>query len=73
MNYVFGKTKVDKHICSFDSVKLVKVIADNPRYSVADKGAWSLLTRYCSCGAERAFDLMRREDAEERLEQLIRG
>ena len=71
MKYRFGVTKVEKHEHSFDSIKLVRIEADNPRYSIAKNGAWSFIVRYCSCGAESAIDYLHREDAEERLELIL--
>lgn len=59
------------HIHSYDSIKIVKVIADNPNYDMAKNGAWSMLIRYCSCGAGRSTDFLKRKDAEEKLEALL--
>ena len=59
------------HVHSYDSIKIVKVIADNPRYSISKYGTKSLIVRYCNCGRELAVDYVRREDAEGKLEALI--
>lgn len=59
------------HVCSYDSIKVVKVIADNPQYDMSKHGIWALLNRYCSCGNEKAFDYLHRKDAEEKIEALI--
>lgn len=59
------------HHHSFDSIKTVKVIADNPKYSIAKHGAKSLIVRYCSCGKELGIDYLPREAAAEKLELLI--
>jgi len=59
------------HIHSYDSIKIVKVIADNPKYDMSKNGAWSFITRYCNCGAERTLDMVHRQDAEGKLEALI--
>ena len=72
MKYKFGETIVsEKHTHSFDSIKLVKVKADNPRYSIAKNGTWSFVTRYCSCGEEKAIDLFPRQHAEAYIEGLL--
>jgi len=59
------------HIHSFDSIKIVKVIADNPKYDMSKNGVWSLLVRYCECSHEQAVDLVHRKDAEGKLEAIL--
>jgi hypothetical protein len=59
------------HIHSYDSIKVVKVIADNPKYSIDKHGTWAFLTKYCSCGDEKNVDYLPRKVAEEKLELLL--
>ena len=59
------------HQHDFNSVKIVKVIADNSNYRIDKNGTWSLLVYCCYCGAEKAFDMLQREAAEERLEAIL--
>lgn len=71
-HFKFGYTpKSEKHEHSFDSVKIVKVEADNPRYSIAKSGTWSFIVRYCECGAESPIDYLPREAAEERIDLIM--
>ncbi len=59
------------HVHDFGSLKIEDIVADNPNYSIAERGTWSFLTRYCSCGSSKAIEMIRRQKAIDRLEQLI--
>lgn len=72
MKYKFGLTpKLQKHEHRFDYVKVVKIEADNPNYSIAKNGTWSFIVRYCECGTESVIDYLPREAAEERIDLIM--
>lgn len=51
----------EKHVHEYKTIRKLDVVANNPSYTIAERGTKAILIRECSCGDGVAFEYGDRE------------